>query len=199
MGKVELTKTKRCRLFDAHYAKLKNSGLWLQLSPLLWTKLLTRRLMFYVFYIRVSTTGWTAAGASCIIILHGRTAQGSDSEMDTGKLQAFMVVGRGGGGSWTECRCSSWVDQSLLCLFWNSTVFVIAALILEEYTANTGHSNWILFSWCWLLLLSVNSWLDKWRWIMGFGLCGTHVLGSGNGHLADAGPLRGQRNMVLEL
>jgi len=35
---------------------------------------------------------------------------------------------------------------------------------------------------------------------MGFGLCGTHVLGSGNGHLADAGPLiRGQRNMVLEL
>jgi hypothetical protein len=25
---------------------------------------------------------------------------------------------------------------------------------------------------------------------MGFGLCGTHVLGSGNGHLADAGPLK---------
>ena len=196
MGKAELTKTKRCRLFDAHYAKLKNSGLWLQLSPLLWTKLLTRRLMFYVFYIRASTTGWTAAGASCIIILHGRTAQGSDSEMDTGKLQAFMVVGRGRGGSWTECLCSSWVDQSLLCLFWNSTVFVIAALILEEYT---GHSNEILFCWCLLCLLSVNSWLDKWRWIMGFGLCGTHVLGSGNGHLADAGPLRGQRNMVLEL
>jgi hypothetical protein len=113
--------------------------------------------------------------------------------------KAFMVVGRGGGGSWSgswlarrslcheECRCSSWVDQSLLCLFWNSTVFVTAALILEEYTE---HSNWILFCWCLLLLLSVNSWLEKWRWIMGFGLCGTHVLGSGNGHLADAGPLK---------
>ena len=194
MGKAELTKTKRCRLFDAHYAKLKNSGLWLQLSPLLWTKLLTRRLMFYVLY---THKHHLAAGASCIIILHGRTVQESDSEMDAGKLQTFMVVGRGGGGSWTECRCSSWVDQSLLCLFWNSTVFVIAALILEEYT---GHSNEILFCWCLLCLLSVNSWLDKWRWIMGFGLCGTHVLGSGNGHLADAGPLiRGQRNMVLKL
>lgn len=34
---------------------------------------------------------------------------------------------------------------------------------------------------------------------MEFGLCGTHVLGSANDHLADAGPLRGQRNMVLEL
>jgi hypothetical protein len=32
--------------------------------------------------------------APCIIlILHGRTVQESDSEMDAGKLQAFMVVG----------------------------------------------------------------------------------------------------------
>jgi len=35
---------------------------------------------------------------------------------------------------------------------------------------------------------------------MGFGLSGTHVvLGSTNNDLAHAGPLRGQRNMVLEL
>jgi len=32
MGKAELTKTKRCRLFDAHYAKLKNSGWVMALS-----------------------------------------------------------------------------------------------------------------------------------------------------------------------
>jgi hypothetical protein len=34
---------------------------------------------------------------------------------------------------------------------------------------------------------------------MGFGLCGMHVLGSTNDHLANAGPLRKQRNVVLEL
>jgi hypothetical protein len=33
---------------------------------------------------------------------------------------------------------------------------------------------------------------------MGFGLSGTHVLMSSNNDLAHAGPLRGQRNMVLE-
>ena len=65
MGKAELTKTKRRRLFDAHYAKLKNSGLWLQLSPLLWTKLLTRRLMFCVVY--------TQAPLGCWSIMHNNT------------------------------------------------------------------------------------------------------------------------------
>jgi len=42
-------------------------------------------------------------------------------------------------------------------------------------------------------------WLDKWSWIVGFGLSGTLVLGSTNNDLARAGPLRGQTNMVLEL
>jgi hypothetical protein len=47
------------------------------------------KLMFYVLYTQIKLS------ASCIIILHGRIVQESDSEMDAGKLQAFMVVGRG--------------------------------------------------------------------------------------------------------